>query len=205
MMGKVYDRRYFDRWYRDPAHALDSPAAVRRKLAMVLALAEHYLGRPVRSVLDVGCGEAAWRAPLRALRPGIAYQGLDPSGYAVARYGRARQIGLARFGELAYLRPAPRYDVIVCSNVLHYIRAGEIRAGLPGIVDMLEGVAFLEVFTRADDVIGDRENYVARSPAWYLRAFADAGLVACGSQCYLGPSLRGSAAALEICAAGATR
>jgi hypothetical protein len=38
-------------------------------------------------VLDIGCGEGIWRAPLRSLRPGIEYLGLDSSEYAIARYG----------------------------------------------------------------------------------------------------------------------
>ena len=196
-MTKVYDRGYFDKWYRDPARALGSPAELRRKVAMVVAQAEYYLGRPVRSVLDVGCGEAAWRAPLRALRPGIAYQGLDSSEYAVARFGRTRQVGLARFGQLEQLRFPARFDVIVCTDVLHYLGPAEIRAGLRGIGDMLEGVAFLEVFTSRDDVIGDRQGFVSRAPAWYLRAFREAGLLPCGSHCYLGPRLEQHVAALE--------
>lgn len=196
-MAKIYDRGYFDRWYRDPARPLGAPAELRRKAALAVAQAEYYLGRPVRNVLDVGCGEAAWRAPLLALRPRLAYQGLDPSEYVVARYGRSRGIGLARFGQLAQLRLADRFDLIVCADVLHYLEPDEIRAGLSGIADMLGGVAFLEVFTSRDDVIGDRQGYVARSPAWYLREFAAVGLLPCGSHCYLGPRLQQRVAALE--------
>lgn len=196
-MTKAYDRRYFDRWYRDRAHAPASPATLRRKVALAVALAEYYLGRPIRSVLDVGCGEAAWRAPLRALRPGVRYQGLDPSPYVVRRYGRTRQIGLARFAELAHLRPAAGFDLIVCSDVLHYLDGRELRAGLPGIADMLDGVAFLEVWTRRDDIEGDHDGFFAREPAWYRREFAAAGLTPCGSHGYLGPRLRPAAAALE--------
>ncbi len=196
-MAKIYDRRYFDRWYRDPARPLGAPAELRRKVALAVAQAEYYLGRPVRNVLDIGCGEAAWRAPLLALRPRMAYQGLDASEYVVARYGRRRGIGLARFGQLAQLRLPQRYDLIVCADVLHYLAPGEIRAGLVGISDMLEGVAFLEVFTSHDDVIGDREGFIARPPAWYLREFAAVGLLPCGSHGYLGPRLRQHVAALE--------
>lgn len=196
-MTKVYDRRYFDKWYRGKAQALGSPAELRRKVALVVAQAEYYLGRPLRNVLDVGCGEAAWRAPLRALRPQVAYQGLDSSEYVVARFGRTRQIGLARFGQLAQLRFPVRFDAIVCTDVLHSLKPAEIRAGLGGISDMLGGVAFLEVFTSRDDVVGDRQGFMSRSPAWYLREFSEAGLLPCGSHCYLGPRLEQRIAALE--------
>jgi predicted TPR repeat methyltransferase len=196
-VSKTYDRAYFDKWYRHPDHAVGSPAELRRKVTMAVAQAEYYLGRTVRSVLDVGCGEGVWRAPLRSLRPGIHYQGLDASEYAVARYGRSRNIGLARFGQLEYLRFDHRFDLIVCTDVLHYLKPAEIRAGLTGISDMLEGVAFLEVFTSKDGVDGDMEGFHSRAPSWYLKAFGEAGLMPCGSHCYLGPRLERRVAALE--------
>ena len=196
-MPKSYDRAYFDRWYRDPTRRVISPAALARKVAMVVAVAEFQLARPIRNVLDVGCGEAPWRAPLRALRPAMTYRGLDASPYVVARYGRSRQIGLARFGDLAHLRLETRFDLIVCSDVLHYLQPAEIRAGLPGIAAMLDGLAFLEVFTRDDEVIGDKHGFVARAPAWYLREFAAVGLQPCGSHGYLGARLAAQTVALE--------
>ena len=164
---------------------------------MVVAQAEYYLGRPIRNVLDVGCGEATWRAPLRTLRPGIAYRGLDASDYVVQRYGRRRDIGLLSFGQLEHQRFDGRFDLIVCTDVLHYLKPVELRAGLTGIGDMLEGVAFLEVYTTRDDVAGDHHGFVSRAPAWYLREFARVGLLPCGSHCYLGPRLERHVAALE--------
>jgi len=196
-MTKTYDGDYFEKWYRHPRYRVGSQAELKRKVAMVVALGEYYLGRPVQNVLDVGCGEGIWRAPLRALRPSIEYRGLDASEYAVARYGRSRNIGLARFGQLAELRFDQRFDLIVCTDVMHYIKAGELRAGIGGIADMLDGVAFLEVFTRNDAVSGDRAGYIARTPAWYLREFGKVGLLPCGSHCYLGARLMKSIAALE--------
>ena len=196
-MPKIYDRDYFDKWYRDPAHSIASTAELKRKVTMVVAQAEYYLGRPISNVLDVGCGEAPWRAPLLALRPELHYRGLDASEYAVLRYGRSRNIGLARFGQLAELRFDTRFDLIVCTDVLHYLKPAEIRAGLIGIGEMLEGVAFLEVFTSRDDVAGDHEGFHWRTPRWYLREFGSAGLLPCGSHCYLGPRLERHIAALE--------
>lgn len=196
-MAKIYDRDYFDKWYRDPQHAVSSPAELRRKVAMVVAQAEYYLGRPIHNVLDVGCGEATWRKPLRALRPDVEYRGLDASEYVVARYGRSRNVGLARFGQLEHLRFDGRFDLIVCTDVLHYLKPAEIRAGLQGIGEMLEGVAFLEVFTSRDDVAGDRQGFVSRAPTWYLGEFDRVGLLPCGSHCYLGPRLERHIAALE--------
>ena len=196
-MPKVYDHAYFEKWYRHPRHAVGSRAELARKVAMAVAVAEYYLGRRIENVLDVGCGEAPWRAPLLALRPGLAYRGLDSSEYVVRRFGRTRNIGLATFAQLAELRFDTRFDLVVCSDVIHYLKPAELRQGLAGIADMLEGVAFLELFTSADDVDGDRNGYIARSPAWYLKTFEAAGLLPCGSHCYLGFRLLRGIAALE--------
>lgn len=196
-MPKLYDRAYFDRWYRDAHHRVGSRGELARKVAMVVALAEHYLARPVRSVLDVGCGEGTWYAPLKALRPHIRYLGLDSSEYVVGRYGRTRNIRHGRFGQLGELRFESRFDVIVCADVLHYLRPGEIRRGLSGFGELLEGLAFLEVFTSRDAPSGDHAGFIARSPRWYRDAFAEAGLIACGSQAWLSWRLLRSVAALE--------
>lgn len=197
-MDKPYDRAYFDKWYRSERHRVGSRAELARKAALAVHMAEYYLGRPLRSVLDVGCGEAPWRAALKRLRPRIDYRGLDSSAYAVARYGRARNIGLATFGQLGELRFDERFDLIVCSDMLHYVPAREVRRGLSGFADLLEGLAFVEVFTSRDQVGGDTRGYIARSPAWYRKVFVDAGLLPCGSHGYLSPRLLRSVAALEV-------
>jgi len=195
--AKIYDRDYFDKWYRNPRHAVASREGLQRKAALALAAAEYYLGHAVRNVLDIGCGEGVWRAPLLAIRPEIRYLGLDSSEYAVARYGRSRNIRLATFGQLGELRFDTPFDLIVCSDVLHYVRTPELKRGLRGIAEMLDGVAFLELFTASDAPAGDKHGFIARTPRWYLSAFADAGLIACGSHCYVGPRLQGCVAALE--------
>lgn len=196
-MAKVYDRGYFDKWYRNPRHAVSSRNELGRKVAMTVAVAEYYLGRPLRSVLDVGCGEGVWRKPLLALRPQAGYLGLDSSEYAIARYGRSRNLRLATFGQLGELRFDTTFDLIVCSDVLHYLRTAEMKRGLRGIVEMLDGVAFLELFTSVDAPDGDKHGFIPRTPRWYRAQFAQAGLIACGTHCYLGPRLKGSVAALE--------
>jgi len=196
-VSKVYDRAYFDRWYRDPRHAVTSRQVLERKVALAVAAAEYYLGRRIRNVLDIGCGEGGWRAPLRRLRRDVDYLGLDSSEYAIARYGRARNLRLATFGDLGELRFERRFDLIVCSDTLHYVRSIELKRGLRGVAEMLQGVAFLELFTSRDAPDGDKRGFIARTPRWYLSTFAQAGLRSCGSHCYVGPQLISSLAALE--------
>lgn len=196
-MPKAYDRSYFDRWYRDPAHRVASRAALRRKVAMVVAVAEHFLGGSVRTVLDVGCGEAGWRAPLRALRPDVSYLGIDSSAYAVRRFGRSRNVRPGSFRELGSLRFERPFDLVVCADVLHYVPAPELSRGLAALAALCGGVAYLEVMTGEDVPEGDLRGFFPRPAAWYRSRLARAGFAACGPHFYLPPSHSDSASALE--------
>lgn len=197
-MDKRYDRAYYDAWYR--RRGLNIGTTLARKVALAVAVAEYHLARPLRSVLDVGCGEGLWRAPLRRLRPDVRYLGLDSSDYAIERYGRARNLHRGSFGDLAELRFDASFDLLVCADVLHYLKKAEIRRGLSGVPALCGGVAFIEVYCREDAVEGDMQDFHHRSSAWYRREFARAGLRACGNHCYLAPALASDAAAMETSA-----
>jgi SAM-dependent methyltransferase len=195
-MTKTYDQAYFDRWYRGRSTKVNSNAEVRRKVAVAVASAEYFLRRPVRTVLDVGCGEGAWRSHLRALRPGIEYLGFDSSDYAVERFGRSRNIHKASFGDLERLELGV-FDLVVCSDVMHYVPDAELRAGFGALADTVDGVAFLEVLTREDDIIGDLDSFIRRPAAWYRRLFTGAGLTFVGPYTWLSPAFRDAVAGLE--------
>ena len=152
----------------------------------------------MHSVLDVCCGEAPWRAPLLKLRPQLRYQGLDSSEYAIARYGRSRNIGLARFGQLAELRFSHSVDLLICSDALHYIPTAELKRGLSGFAELCHGLVFADVFCRGDGAEGDDHGYIARRPAQYRRWFAEAGLHPVGPHCYATPLLIPRLDALEL-------
>lgn len=194
-MDKTYDAAYFQRWYRRAD--IGGSARLARKVALAVASAEYYLERPIRSVLDIGCGEGAWRAPLLKLRPKVEYLGFDSSEYAVRRYGRTRNLHLARFGDFAWLRPCAPVDLLVCSDVMHYVPDRELRAGLAGVAELTGGVAFLETFAAEDAFEGDHDGFQARPARWYRRTLSRQGLQPVGSHCWLGPALAGDAAALE--------
>jgi SAM-dependent methyltransferase len=196
-VSKRYDQDYFDRWYRDPRHRVNTPAGVRRKVRLVLGVAEALLERPVRSILDVGCGEAAWRSHFLDERPKAAYVGVDSSEYVVARFGRTRGIRRGTFGTLYELGITDRFDVVVCCDVLQYVPTAELGPGLRAVAALLDGVAYLEAFTNVDELEGDKRHWHHRTPAWYRHAFRDAGLTAMGMHCYVGEALRGSTLALE--------
>ena len=193
-MAKTYDRAYFDKWYRSTRRVI-SFAELRRKVTMVVANAEYFLQRPLRSVLDVGCGEAPWFVHLKALRPRLSYLGIDPSDYVIRAFGTHRNVARGSFTDLS--AASGRYDLIVCSDVLHYLTDDEIRAGLPGVVEHLRGVAFLEVFTKEDRISGDFDGMYRRRARWYRDRFHEAGLHAVAPYLWLSAALHEETAALE--------
>lgn len=183
--AKAYDRAYFDRWYRSPNHRVRSPAEVSRLVTFVVATAEHLLGRPVRTVLDVGAGEGNWLPVLRRLRPRIVYQGVDRSEYAVRRFGRRRNLLLGDATALDALPLRESYDLVIASGVLNYLGRAELRAALRQLTMRAGGMLYLELFTGADDLRGDT-RFAARLTAGWLRAeLRRAGLVGAGLHCYL--------------------
>jgi SAM-dependent methyltransferase len=195
-MDKQYDRDYFDHWYR--RRGIGGAQRLARKVALAVATAEYHLERPLRTVLDIGCGEGAWRAPLLKLRPKARYLGFDASEYAVARYGHSRNLHFARFGDFALLRPCPPVDLLVCSDVLHYLSTRELDRGLPGLAELCGGVAFLETFAREDAAEGDEHGFQSRPARFYRSRLQALGFTALGSHCWLAPALRERAVALEI-------
>jgi len=194
-MTKQYDADYFKRWYRDGD--IGGAPRLARKIALAVAVAEYHLERPIRTVLDIGCGEGAWRAPLLKLRPKLQYLGFDASEYAIRRFGRTRNLHPARFEDFQYLRPCAPVDLLVCSDVLHYVPTRELKRGLPGLAELCGGVAFLETFAKEDDFDGDHEGFQPRKASWYRQAFNGEGFQSIGNHCWLGPRLAGDVAVLE--------
>lgn len=195
-MTKQYDKAYFERWYHNRATRVNSEAEVSRKVSMAVTVAEYFLRRRLRTVLDVGCGEGAWRAHLRKLRPRIEYLGLDSSDYVVEQYGRERNIRKATFGALPQQRLGV-YDLVVCSDVMHYVRDAELHAGVQTIAEVTDGLAFLEVLTKEDDVQGDLDSFIKRPAMFYRRLFRSTGMTSVAPYCWLAPAFKDAVAELE--------
>jgi len=194
---KRYDQGYFDLWYRG-SEPTRPAAALRRNVALAVAAAESVLDRPLASVLDVGCGEGRWQPVLAELRPEAAYLGLDPSEYAVERFGEERGLGLAGFQDLHALDLPEPFDLVVCADVLHYLDKATVLEGMDALADLVGGVALLEVFTTEDPVVGDREGFQGRPPEWYRRVFRGAGLVPLGLQLWVHQEIADHLDALDV-------
>jgi len=161
---------------------------------MVIGVAEALLGRPVRTVLEVGHGDGTWRTALRRVRPGVRYTGVDSSAYVVARFGRSRGIRFGTFGTLATEELRGPFDLVVCRRVPDHLGPRELSRGLQALAGLLGGVAYFDAIApRAGRQLTPGD---ARQAARYRRALRRAGLTAVGMQCWVGAALRDAAAAL---------
>lgn len=196
-MTKKYDRTYFDRWYRNARTRVVDREDVERKALFAVGAAEYLLGRRVESVLDVGCGEGAWQPVLAKLRPKATYLGVDPSEYAVRRYGKRRNLRLGSFGALDEAGLEGPYDLVVCVGVVNYLAPKELASGLQTIAAVCAGMAFIEAFATGDEIVGDTREWRWKSVTWWRQRFRDAGLTAVGLHAYVPPGVRENTVALE--------
>lgn len=198
--AKTYNRAYFDRWYRHPRLSITRDGLLERRVGMAVGVAEFLLERPIRTVLDVGCGEGAWRELLRRRRPGCSYLGVDPSDYVARRFGKRRNIRRGTLSRLDELGLRQSFDLIVCADVLHFIPAREARRGLRALTRRLGGVAYMETYTADDATEGDDDGFLWRRAGEYRRLFRSVGLSQIGPHCYVRRQFANGLAALEAIA-----
>jgi SAM-dependent methyltransferase len=185
MKGKLFDSKYFEKWYRHPKHRIGTTVDLTRLVRFAVAATEYVLARPLRSVLDVGAGEGRWQPILRKLRPAAKYYGVDPSDYVVHRYGRRRNIVLGTLDDLPDLFPGRTFDLVVSCSVINYLPRDTMIRGIHNLADRTSGLAYLEIFTSDDDVEGDTQGWHSESRAEYRRITRNAGLTPCGLHCYI--------------------
>jgi hypothetical protein len=117
--------------------------------------------------------------------------------YAVERFGARRNLVRGGLADLASMDLEGPFDLVVCVDVIPYAPASAVRSGLDAIARLLDGVAFVELFTASDDFEGDLDGYVRRSPSTYRRWFAGAGLSRVGPSLFVGQHLFGELSTLE--------
>lgn len=196
-MPKQYDQSYFDRWYRNPRHRIGATDDLQRSVALAVAMTEGVLGRPLESVLDVGAGEGRWQPVLQRLCPGSRYAGVEPSEWAVRRWGKRRNLRSGSLLALDELGLDGPFDLVVCADVLHYLPTAVLRRGLTALARQVGGVAFCPLFTVEDEIEGDQEEFQRRRASTYRRCFAEAGLVALGMHGWTTTAIAAALARLE--------
>lgn len=196
-MSKRYDAAYFDRFYRDPGTRVLSPAERRRRVAAVVAMTERWLERPLRDVLDVGCGPGLWGREVARLRPRARYLGLEPSAAVRPRRTGRLEIRRGGFDEVAALPERRRFDLVLCVDVLHYLPAAEVDRALGALVPRARGLMVLEVLTADEGIAGDLTDLRRRRARWWRERFARRGLIGVGLHGWLPRALADAPAALE--------
>lgn len=182
---KVYDKSYFDRFYRHPKERVTTRDALERKVHLAVAVTEFLLGRRIRTVLDLACGEAPWYPVLKRMRRDVRYVGVDSSEYVLERYGASRNIRRGDLRNLASLRLPRRVDLVVCADVLQYLPTADVERTLKGIRQLMGGVAYIETFVSEDGMEGDLDGWHERSENDYRRLMRSARLTQCGPYCWV--------------------
>lgn len=162
-----FDKDFYERYYGRRASAVVTEADIARLARFILGYLD-YLGVPVRTVLDAGCGTGLLGRVLGRVDPSMEYYGIDPSEYLCDKYGWT-QTSIADF------KSRRRFDLIVCRDVLQYAGDREVRASIHNITRLCRGAFYLDVPTKDDFDDGllderktDRRIHV-RTAAWYRR------------------------------------
>ena len=162
----AFDQDYYRRFYYNPRTAVTSRAEMRARGRMIAACVE-YVGLPVKSILDAGCGVGMLRAPLTRAFPGARYLGLEYSEYLCRRYGW-------RQGSVATLRTRERFDLVVCYDVLQYLGVPEARRAIANLARVCRGALYFGALTSEDWRDNCDQSRTDRIPglrpgAWYRR------------------------------------
>ena len=176
-----FDADYYQRFYVDPRTRVSDRATVK-KLAEFVAGYLRYLDVPVRSILDVGCGQGHWRGASAAVWPRAKYHGVEHSSYLCEQFGWTQ-------GSVVDLAPRKAtgqssFDLVVCQGVLQYLDDRDAGRAIGNLAKWCRGALYLEALTtldwrqNVDRTRTDGDVYL-RSGAWY-RAQLDRHFVACG-------------------------
>jgi SAM-dependent methyltransferase len=181
MTASRFDRAYYDRYYGDAATRVTSEGDTARLARFVMGYLD-YLGVPVRSALDVGCGIGLWKRALNTLLPDATYTGLEVSAHVAKEHGWIHS-SLARYR-------GPGADLVICQGVLQYIPDDEIERSIENLARLTGGALYVEALTRSDweenvdQSVTDGAVHL-RSGARYRTLLREAGFKACGGGLFL--------------------
>jgi len=165
-----FDKEYYDRFYERAESRASGPEEFRRLARFVLSYLS-YLEIPVRAVLDLGCGLGRWKTALAEHDPSIRYTGVDPSPYLSEEYGWNQ-------ATVDCFRSRKKYDLVICQDVLPYLKPRQIKDALANIARLAKGAAYIQVVSKQDwenDVVDPKrtDNAMNQLDAdWYRKAFS---------------------------------
>jgi SAM-dependent methyltransferase len=162
----AFDRAYYQRFYFNPRTAVTSRAEMGAR-GRLIAAAVNYVGLPVRSILDAGCGVGLLRAPLLKAWPKASYTGFETSEYLCRRYGW-------RQGQLESLNMRERFELVICYDVLQYLKPAEARTAIANLARVCRGALYFGALTLEDWRDNCDQSRTDRIPGlradrWYRR------------------------------------
>ena len=137
-----FDRAYYQRFYFNPRTAVTSRAEMGARARLIAGCVD-YVGLPVRSILDAGCGIGLLRAPLQRSLRRARYVGLEYSEYLCERYGWLQ-------GSVDSFRTRERFDLVVCYDVLQYLSAAQARRAIANLARWCRGALYFGALTSED-------------------------------------------------------
>ena len=166
-----FDRDYYQRFYFNPRTAVTSRAEMRARANLIVGCV-NYVGLPVGSILDAGCGVGLLRTPLmRALRR-ADYTGVEVSQYLCDRYGW-------HCSSVEKFRSRRRFDLVICYDVLQYLPELCARRAIANLARLCRGALYFGALTREDwrdNCDQTRTHRIAglRPGSWYRRELGQA-------------------------------
>jgi trans-aconitate methyltransferase len=124
-----------------------------------------YVGQPVRSVLDLGCGLGLWRGAIASHYPDARYRGVEFSEYLCDKYGWEQ-------GSVVDFRTAEPADLVICQDTLQYLPPAEARAAIKNLARLSGAALYLSALTKKDwkencDRSKTDSAVYKRSAQWY--------------------------------------
>jgi 2-polyprenyl-3-methyl-5-hydroxy-6-metoxy-1,4-benzoquinol methylase len=166
-----FDRDYYQRFYFNPRTAVTSRAEMRARANLIVGCV-NYVGLPVGSILDAGCGVGLLRAPLlRAFRR-ADYTGVEVSQYLCERYGW-------HCSSVEKFRSRRRFDLAICYDVLQYLPEPAARRAIATLSRLCRGALYFGALTIEDwrdncDQTKTHRIAGLRPGSWYRRELARA-------------------------------
>lgn len=161
-----FDRDYYQRFYFNSRTAVTNRAEMNARGRLIAGFTDH-IGQPVSRILDAGCGVGLLRAPLRRAWPKAEYVGLEVSEYLCKRYGW-------RHGGIQDLKSREWFDVVICYDVMQYLKPAEARRAFENLARVCRGVLYFGALTKEDweencDQSRTDPAVMLRPGAWYRR------------------------------------
>ena len=159
-----FDAAFFKRYYHNRSTRVTTPEEMGARARLIAAILRH-AALPIGTILDAGCGIGLLKPAFARELKGARYTGLDVSEYLCRRYGWVQ-------GSVADFRPAARFDLVVCYDVLQYLDDHEAARAMANLGRLSRIALYFSALTIEDwrencDRSRTDSAVTMRPAAWY--------------------------------------